>query len=82
MNRKLGKIKLINAFFRTASKADIDGLYSKISLTERQEKIFRMFYIKKQDIGFIADMLNVCPRVIDYELSLIRSKIYEFLKPA
>lgn len=72
-------IKLINSFFRTATKAEVEGVYSQIVLTERQEKIFQMFYIKKHDIGYIADMLNVCPRVIGNELSLIRKKLQMIL---
>lgn len=44
-------------------------------MSERQERIFDMFYVKKNDIGFIADSLNVCVSVVNDELRLIRGKI-------
>ncbi len=68
-------IKRINTFFRTALKDDVDSLRERIILSQRQERIFDMFYVKKNDIGFIADSLNVCVSVVNDELRLIRGKI-------
>ena len=51
--------KRINRFFKDATKEDVNKLSDKILLSERQEKIFTMFYIKKQSINFIADSLFV-----------------------
>lgn len=68
-------IKRINTFFRTALKDDVDSLRERIILSQRQEKIFDMFYVRKNDIGFIADSLNVCVSVVNDELRLIRGKI-------
>lgn len=68
-------IKRINTFFRTALKDDVDSLRARIILSQRQERIFDMFYVKKNDIGFIADSLNVCVSVVNDELRLIRGKI-------
>lgn len=68
-------IKKINSYFKTATRADVNDLLSKIILTERQTRIFEMFYIKRQNIGFIADTLYVCPAVISDELKTIRNKI-------
>lgn len=45
------------------------------NLTERQSKIFDMFYIQKKDIRFIADTLYVSVSVINCELRLIREKM-------
>lgn len=69
------QIKKINGFFRNALKSDVDNVKNNIVLSERQCKIFEMFYIKKNDIGFIADSLNVCVSVVNEELRLIRGKI-------
>lgn len=71
--------KFINSFFKTAVKSDIDNIRSKIILSERQEKIFEMYYIKKQPIGFIADSLCVCPMVINNELKIIRQKLLKII---
>lgn len=68
-------IKRINTFFRTALKDDVDSLRARIILSQRQERIFDMFYVRKNDIGFIADSLNVCVSVVNDELRLIRGKI-------
>lgn len=68
-------VKRINRYFKSAIKSDIDNLLSKILLSERQEKIFEMYFIKKNDIGYIADTLFVSVSVINCELRVIREKI-------
>ena len=68
-------IRTINAYFKIATRADVNDLLSKIILSERQQRIFEMFYIKRQNIGFIADTLGFSERVISEELDIIRRKI-------
>lgn len=68
-------VQTINAYFKIATRADVNNLLSKIILSERQQRIFEMFYIKRQNIGFIADTLGFSERVISEELDLIRRKI-------
>ena len=72
-------IKFINSFFKQAIKENVNEVKSKIILSERQEKIFEMFYIKRNDINFIADTLGVCPMVINNELKAIRQKIIKII---
>ena len=69
------QIKKINAWFKTATRYDVNNLLSKIILSDRQKQVFEMFYLKRQNIGFIADTLGFSVRVISEELSLIRDKI-------
>ena len=71
--------KRINRFFKDATKEDVNRLSDKILLSERQEKIFTMFYIKKQNINFIADSLFVSTMTINNELKAIRKKISKHL---
>jgi len=68
-------IKRINQYFKTATRADVNDLLSKIILSERQTRIFEMFYLRDMNIGFIADTLSCSPSVVNEELSLIRCKI-------
>ena len=68
-------VQTVNAYFKIATRADVNDLLSKIILSERQTRIFEMFYIKRQNIGFIADTLGFSERVISEELELIRRKI-------
>ena len=68
-------VQTVNAYFKIATRADVNDLLSKIILSERQQRIFEMFYIKRQNIGFIADTLGFSERVISEELDLIRRKI-------
>ena len=65
----------INKFFRFATKSDIDKLLENMFLTERQKRIFEMFYIKKQGRGFTADTLFISESEVSKELRLIRSKM-------
>lgn len=68
-------VRTINAYFKIATRADVNELLSKIILSERQTRIFEMFYLKRQNIGFIADTLGFSERVISEELNTIREKI-------
>ena len=72
-------VKTVNKFFKTAIKSEVESATDKILLSERQEDIFNRYYIKKQDVNFIADILNVCPIVVSNELRLIRFKLMKIL---
>ena len=65
----------VNHFFKFANRADVDSVLARIILSERQIKIFDMFYLKRQNVNFIADSLYVSPAVINRELKSIREKI-------
>lgn len=43
-----------NAFFRDASRPQVDELMKNLVLTERQTEIFELYYIKRHDRGFVA----------------------------
>lgn len=68
-------VRKINDWFRNANRYDVNELLEKIILSDRQTRIFEMFYIKRQNIGFIADTLCFSERVICEELNTIRDKI-------
>lgn len=72
--------KKINRFFKTAVKSDVDRVESGVVFTDRQKQIFTMFYLKKNDINFIADTLCVCSDVVNAELRTIRQKIMKVVK--
>ncbi len=73
------KVRQINSFFKQANRSDVDRILDKIILSERQQKVFDMYYIKKQDVGFIADTLNFSYTVIKTEIKTIRDKMSCFL---
>ena len=72
-------IKSINRFFKFAVRKDVEKVRNDIILSERQMKIFNMFYIERHDINFIADSLNVCSMVINNELKVIRIKLMKII---
>lgn len=72
-------IKSINRFFKFAVREDVEKVRNDIILSERQMKIFNMFYIERHDINFIADSLNVCSMVINNELKVIRIKLMKII---
>lgn len=72
-------LKEINKFFKTAVKNDLDKIKPDLLLSDRQEQIFHMYYIRKLDLNFIADSLGVCPLVISNELKIIRKKLVKVL---
>ena len=69
----------VNNYFKTATKANIDNVLSQIILSERQEKVFELYYIRKKDIGFIADSLFVSISVINTEFKNIRDKMIKVI---
>ena len=68
-------VRVINGFFKVAIKPEVDDLKNKLVLSDRQEQIFHMYYIRKNDLNYIADNLNCCPEAIGKELKTIRKKI-------
>lgn len=68
-------VRMINDWFRNASRYEVNELLEKIILSDRQTRVFEMFYLKRQNIGFIADTLGFSERVISEELNIIREKI-------
>jgi predicted DNA-binding protein YlxM (UPF0122 family) len=74
------EIKKINNFFKQANKSELNKIESQILLNERQVKIFNMFYVKNNDINFIADTLFVSTMTINNELKLIRKKLIRILE--
>jgi len=71
--------KAVNEFFRDAVRKDVEGLSYELLLSDRQLQVYEMFYLKKQDINFIADTIGCCPRVVQKELKTIRKKIVNAL---
>lgn len=67
--------RAINRFFATSTKDEVDGIIGNVVLSERQETIFKMFYLKKNDMGFIADTLNTSTDTVKKELQKIRAKL-------
>lgn len=72
-------VRKVNNWFRTATRADVNELLEKIILSERQTRIFEMYYLKRQDVGFIADSLFMSQRVVCEELKTIRNKMLEVI---
>ena len=68
-------VKNINALFKTAIRSEINELMSKLALSDRQTKIFEMFYIQKKDIWMISNEIGICEAVVNRELKKIRTKI-------
>ncbi len=75
----LEAVRKVNSYFKNATRPEVDNLLSQIILSERQADIFDMYYIKKKDVGFIADSLGVCNLVVNIELKRIREKILKVI---
>ena len=71
--------KKINQFFRYATKSELNNIKNEVYLTEDLEKVFRMFYIEKKDINYIADTMHCSRAKIDSDLRLIRRKLNKLI---
>lgn len=72
-------VKKVNLFFRRANKSDINKILDEVILSDRQRKVFDLYYIQKHDISFIADKLNSSYSVIKSEIQSVREKIYQVI---
>lgn len=68
-------VKNINSFFKTALRCEVNGLLEELALSDRQARIFEMFYIQKKDIWMISQEVGVCEAVVNRELKKVRTKI-------
>lgn len=68
-------VRNINALFKTALRSDVDDLLGKLALSDRQTRIFEMFYVQKKDIWMISNEIGVCEAVVNRELKKVRTKI-------
>lgn len=69
----------VNAYFKAAVKRDVDFIKDNIILTDRQSQIFEMYYLKKQNIDFIADSLYSSRSAVCNELKIIRDRIVKLI---
>lgn len=72
----LNTVRIVNRFFNKATKSDIDKVMSEIILSERQSKVYDLYFIKRHNVGFIADSLFISPTVIYREINRIRNKVF------
>ena len=72
-------VKNINEFFRNALQIEVDDLVSKLALSERQLKVFEMFYIKRYDIHSISKEIGASETSVARELKRVRIKIAKVL---
>ena len=56
-------------------RSDVDDLLGKLALSDRQTRIFEMFYVQKKDIWMISNEIGVCEAVVNRELKKVRTKI-------
>lgn len=68
-------VKLVNKFFKDATRNEIEEVKSEIVLSDRQATIFTMYYEQRKDVNFIADTICVCDMVVNIELKNIRKKL-------
>ena len=73
------EVRIVNLYIKDSLKIDIDNMVDQLALSDRQLDIFYRYYVKKQNVGFIADTLGVCEAVVNKELKKVRNKIMKFL---
>ena len=76
------KVKRITEYkvtMDTNGKPSVESVKDSIILTDRQETIFKMYYIQGKDVNFIADSLYISASVVCRELKTIRAKISPYL---
>lgn len=72
-------VKRVNLYFRTANKKEVEYIRENCIFTDRQKQIFEMYYIRRQNVGYISDIINVSQIVVNVELKLIREKIIKLI---
>ena len=71
--------KRINQFFRLATRKEVQEVKDKIYISEHLEQVFRMYYIERKNIGYIADITGYGVTKINNDLKLLREKISKII---
>ena len=71
--------KKINNFFRLATRKEVQEVKDKIYISEHLEEVFRLYYIERKSIGYIADTTGYDISKINRDLRLIREKISKII---
>lgn len=71
--------KKINQFFRLATRKEVQEIKDKIYISEHLEQVFKMYYIEKKSINYIADATGYGVTKINSDLRLLREKINKLL---
>lgn len=71
--------KKINSFFRLATRKEVQEVKDKIYISEHLEEVFRMYYIERKSIGYIADITGYDISKINRDLRLLREKISKII---
>lgn len=71
--------KKINQFFRLATKKEVQEIKDKIYISEHLEQVFKLYYIEKKNISYIADVTGYSVTKINNDLVLLREKINKLL---
>jgi DNA-directed RNA polymerase specialized sigma24 family protein len=71
--------KKINNFFRLATRQEVQEVKGKIYISEHLEQVFRMYYIEKKSISYIADITGYDVSKINRDLRLLREKISKII---
>lgn len=73
------QVRQINEYFRNALKTDIDNMAEQLALSDFQYDVFYRYYVRKQNLDFIADEVGKSADSISKTLKHIRKKILKFL---
>lgn len=71
--------KKINQFFRLATRKEVQEIKDKIYISEHLERVFKMYYLEKKSINYIADTTGYGVTKINNDLRLLREKINKLL---
>ena len=72
-------VRKVNRILKNSNRKEIDEILDEIILSDRQSKIFHLFYIKKECVNFISDTIGVSSDTVYKELAAIRRKILSTL---
>lgn len=73
------QVRQINQYFREALKTEIDDMAEQLALSDFQYDVFYRYYVRKQNLDFIADEVGKSSDSIAKTLKHIRKKILKFL---
>ena len=71
--------KKINNFFRLATRKEVQEVKDKIYISDHLEQVFKLYYIDRKSIGYIADITGYDISKINRDLRLLREKISKIL---
>lgn len=75
-----GSVRRVNRLFLTMTESGLDALRKACLLSKRQEAVMELYFVRRNDVNFVADTIGISQRTVGREIAVIREKVENALR--